>query len=148
MCEALSRNTQEGKLIAASVVLSALSLPFVSFSDLFAHTSRISLMYIICVNVFNRPQIRRHLGPVVPAVPHRRWVLCLLRLMEWKGQDLVFLSRGVSQVTQSHTHTCQTSTFCNAHTDDAILLFNRCRSGLKPDGLVFVKENICKCVCV
>ncbi|KAF5838956.1 alpha-N-methyltransferase NTM1 [Dunaliella salina] len=28
--------------------------------------------------------------------------------------------------------------------DDVVLLFNRCRSGLKPDGLIFVKENICR----
>lgn len=30
--------------------------------------------------------------------------------------------------------------------DDVILLCNRCRQGLKPDGLIFVKENICKWV--
>lgn len=27
--------------------------------------------------------------------------------------------------------------------DDAVALFERCRTGLKPDGFIFVKENIC-----
>jgi hypothetical protein len=28
--------------------------------------------------------------------------------------------------------------------DDVALLFSRCRQGLKPGGLIFIKENICK----
>lgn len=28
--------------------------------------------------------------------------------------------------------------------DDVQLLFSRARAGLKPDGLIFVKENVCK----
>jgi hypothetical protein len=32
----------------------------------------------------------------------------------------------------------------SAIADDVALLFSRARNGLKPDGLIFVKENICK----
>lgn len=32
---------------------------------------------------------------------------------------------------------------CAWAADDATAFFRRCKDGLKPDGLIFVKENIC-----
>lgn len=50
----------------------------------------------------------------------------------------------VSSRSSRHSPPCKTVVFAYKYIDDLIAFFNRCKKGLKPGGMIFVKENNAK----
>lgn len=54
---------------------------------------------------------------------------------------LLFLAIPIQQLSHPQASHPQTS---HPHPDDLVAFFKRCHAGLKPGGVLFVKENVCK----